>query len=95
MSYWLEILCDVRTSGQNRSYEAHCYSDRNANPGTLSGNTTAERQAATRHLNAEAREQGWRKTGRGWTCPGCQKADSAESAGRKRNKPPPANEQPD
>ena len=75
MSYWLEILCDIRIKGHNACHDAHCYSHRNANPGVMSGNTTALREGAVRALTIEAKAKGWRRTRKGWSCPGCQKAE--------------------
>ena len=78
MGYWIEIICDVRTPSENARYEAHCWSNRNANPGVLSNNTAGERSAAIRMMEAEARENGWRRRRSGWICPGCIAAQESK-----------------
>lgn len=74
MGIWIEIHCDVLTEGPHpdNMLRHRCESHENNNPGAMATHTRASVVRILRHLEAEARERGWRKTRGGWACLGCQ-----------------------
>lgn len=72
MSVWMEIMCDVRKDGANKSLiHARCHSHRGDSPGALAENSQAAVRATLRQLSKHAKANGWINNRGGWCCPGC------------------------
>lgn len=69
MAVWMEIRCDLRT--EPKSYNHKCWSDVNAGPHGMAGDTQGEVIEALRNLHVVATEQGWKRIKGEWACPHC------------------------
>lgn len=78
MATWIEIRCENRTdpSSEGRGLKVgdRCLSHDNSGPMDMAGDTRASILDTVRELEAEARNDGWKKTREGWVCPFCVKA---------------------
>jgi hypothetical protein len=71
VTYWVEIHCDaVLPNGVIARYNSSaCHSFHCNSPGAMSDRFDAGRAAAI----SEAKHKRWKRTRRGWVCPGCQR----------------------
>ena len=89
MSFWVELMCDVRQEGADpkNPLRHHCVTHAGDSPGLLTASPTDRSLIATkRQLEHEARRRGWRRfRGRDdlikWACPGCKDYRRKESDG--------------
>lgn len=68
MSYWVELQCDVKSSGSNAYGEPGCWTNRNESIGVLVSNLTS----AGKMLKDRALQKYWEKIKTGWACPYCK-----------------------
>lgn len=75
MSIWLEIHCDIGSSGPpgRVATSGYCYTHNTNNPGELCGNKREDFVSTLRAMHQEAREAGWLFKGGKWHCPNCRK----------------------
>lgn len=72
MGTWIEIRCEDRTEewAEGRPNE-RCWSNDNAGPMDMAGDTLASVKGTIADLRKDALVSGWRMTRSGWICPHC------------------------
>lgn len=75
MSTWIEFRCENRTEpsaeGPGLKVGDRCLPNDNAGPMAMALDTRASILGVLSELDAEARQEGWKKTREGWICPFC------------------------
>jgi hypothetical protein len=67
MSFWIELHCDRRHPG--------CRTDKGDIFG-MKASSTGNTPVTMSHLSKVARLEGWKRVGRKWICPSCNKRDA-------------------
>jgi hypothetical protein len=74
MSFWMELMCDVRKDGIDPAniLRNRCYTHNNDNVTGHAMNTKVSVLAYRGILEHNAVRQGWTKINGNWVCPGCK-----------------------